>query len=203
MEIKNIVFDIGNVLLDFCWDKHFAENGIEGEAFDRVARATVKDRLWNEMDRGVMPYEEILKGFIANDPGMETQIRRMLENLNGIVESLPYTDAWISELKGEGYKVFALSNYSEKCFRESHEKMGFLELMDGYVISYMEKLIKPDPKIYRLLLERYGLRAEECVFLDDTPANVKGAEECGMHAILFESREQAVKELKKMGVRTD
>ena len=175
---------------------------IEGEVFDRVAQATVKDHLWNEMDRGVMPYEEILAGFIRNDPGVEDEIRRMMEDLNGIVENYAYTEPWLKELKQNGYRVFALSNYSEKCFRESSEKMKFLDLMDGCIISFQEKLIKPDPAIYQLLLSRYGLVAEETVFMDDTEANVNGALSCGMHAFVFKSRDQAVKELTSLGVIT-
>ncbi len=203
MAIRNIIFDIGNVLLAYCWEKHFISLGIKGEAFDRVAQATVRDQLWNEMDRGVMPYEEVLAGFIRNDPGVETEIRHMLENLNGIVESYSYTEPWIRQLKESGYNVYALSNYSEKCFRESHEKMRFLELMDGYVISYREKLIKPDHAIYRLLLDRYSLDPGECVFMDDSEANVKAAKECGLNAFVFRSKAQAVKELVSMGVETE
>ncbi|MCR4656862.1 MAG: HAD family phosphatase [Lachnospiraceae bacterium] len=200
MAIRNIVFDIGNVLLAFCWQKHFTKLGIQGERFDRVASATVKDELWNEMDKGVIPYDEILKGFIRNDPGVENEIRLMLSNLNGIVESYSYTEPWLKQLSERGYRVYALSNFSEKCFNESREKMEFLKLMDGYIISYREKLIKPDPAIYNLLLDRYFLKAEECVFMDDTETNVEAAKKVGMHAFVFKSKEQAVKELLKLGV---
>lgn len=78
--------------------------------------------------------------------------------------------------------------------------LDFLPLMDGGVFSYQEGLIKPDPAIYRLLLERYGLQAGECVFLDDTSRNVEEALEQGMAAIVFCSREQAAEELGKLGV---
>ncbi len=202
MAIKNIVFDLGNVLLAFCWQKHFTKLGITGEHFDRVAQATVKDGLWNEMDKGERPYEEILEGFIRNDPGVEKEIRLMLSDLNGIVEGYSYTEPWLKQLKESGYRVYALSNYSEKCFRESREKMRFLDLMDGYVISFMEKLIKPYPEIYRLLLDRYSLIPEECVFMDDTEANVAGALAVGMNSFVFKTKDQAVKELVKLGVDT-
>ena len=202
MAIKNIIFDIGNVLLAFCWEKHFTSLGIRGEIFDRAAQATVRDQLWNEMDKGVMPYEEILKGFIRNDPEVETEIRLMLRDLNGIVESYPYTEPWLKQLKKSGYNVYALSNFSEKCFNESGEKMDFLKLMDGAVISFRDKLIKPDHAIYRLLLDRYCLKSEECIFMDDTPANVQAAVECGMHSFVFRSKDQAVKELVSLGIET-
>ncbi len=200
MAIKNIIFDIGNVLLAYCWQKHFCKLGITGEKFDRVAMATVKDGLWNEMDRGVIPYEDILKGFVRNDPGVEKEIRLMLSDLNGIVEELDYTSAWIREFKESGYKVYALSNFSEKCFNEAGAKMDFLELMDGYILSYREKLIKPDPEIYRLLFSRYSIKPEESVFMDDTLANVEAAKALNMNSFVFRSKELAVEELLRLGV---
>ena len=75
--------------------------------------------------------------------------------------------------------------------------------MDGGILSYRDKVIKPDAAIYELLLNRYGLKAEECVFLDDTEKNLVTAGEMGIHTILFQDRGQAVKELAALGVRTD
>lgn len=72
--------------------------------------------------------------------------------------------------------------------------------MDGGILSYRDKLIKPQREIYQLLLERYGLKAEESVFLDDTEKNLSGAEKLGIRTILFQSREQAVEDLEKLGV---
>ncbi|MCR5790226.1 MAG: HAD family phosphatase [Lachnospiraceae bacterium] len=202
MAIKNLVFDIGNVLLAFCWEKHLTKLGMSGEIFDRVAQATVKDPLWNEMDRGVMSSEELLKGFIRNDPGVEQEIRRMVADLYGIVEEYPYTESWLLQLKESGYGIYALSNYSEQAYHDTREKMRFLDLLDGYILSYREKLIKPDPAIYRLLLSRYHLNASECIFMDDTQANVDMAIQCGMEAFLFKGRDSAVRELVRRGVDT-
>lgn len=81
--------------------------------------------------------------------------------------------------------------------------MDFLEYMDGGILSWQDKVIKPDPKIYELLLSRYGLVAEECVFLDDTERNLPQARALGIHTILFRDREQAISELKELGVCTE
>ena len=72
--------------------------------------------------------------------------------------------------------------------------------MDGGILSHRDKLIKPDPAIYALLLERFGLRAEECVFLDDTPVNIEAGRKLGIQGIVFQTREQAVRELREMGL---
>ena len=72
--------------------------------------------------------------------------------------------------------------------------------MDGGILSYQEKIIKPMPEIYQLLIDRYSLVPEECVFMDDTPANLTGAEKFGIHTIHFQDREQAIEELRRLGV---
>ena len=76
--------------------------------------------------------------------------------------------------------------------------MAFLAETDGGILSYREQLIKPDPAIYKLLLQRYGLQASECVFLDDLPHNIQAAEALGMHTILFTSKEEAEQKLQKL-----
>lgn len=99
-----------------------------------------------------------------------------------------------------GYQVLVLSNFSDKVRRENGDALDFLEYVDGGILSYKDGVIKPDPAIYSLLLERYGLKPEECVFLDDMQPNLDAAAWFGIHTILFRSYEEAQEELKKLGV---
>ncbi len=198
--IRNIIFDIGNVLAAWSWREYFEGFHFSQEVTERLARATVLSPLWEEVDRGKMDEDMLLAGFIANDPGLEKEIRKAWDNMHDMLERYDYAVPWLRELKGRGYKVYYLSNFSRKVRRECAHVLDFLPLMDGGVFSYEEKLIKPDPAIYRLLLERYGLQAGECVFLDDTPRNVEEALRQGMAGIVFCGREQAVEELGKLGV---
>ncbi|MDE5718684.1 MAG: HAD-IA family hydrolase [Lachnospiraceae bacterium] len=78
--------------------------------------------------------------------------------------------------------------------------LDFLPHMDGGILSYEDKVIKPMPEIYQLLIDRYGLTPEECVFLDDTQRNLDGAEKFGIHTILFKNQAQAIEELERLGV---
>ena len=94
-----------------------------------------------------------------------------------------------------GYHVYILSNYSENMLDQTKDKLKFLPLMDGVVFSYKIKKMKPDPEIYEYLCDEYWLEPEESVFIDDRPVNIKGAETCGIHGIVFRSYEQAKKEL--------
>lgn len=198
--IRTIIFDIGNVLTAFGWRDFMASFGFDPETEAKVCRATVESPFWCECDRGVLNDEEILNGFIRNDPSVEKELRRVYTDLHGIVTRLDYAIPWIRDLKQKGYRVLVLSNFSEKGWKENQDALDFMEYVDGGIISYRERLIKPDPAIYRLLLDRYGLKAEECVFLDDTADNVKAAEDMGMSGIVFKNREQALGELKKLGV---
>jgi haloacid dehalogenase superfamily, subfamily IA, variant 3 with third motif having DD or ED len=198
--IRNIIFDIGNVLADFGWRDFFGKFGYEGETIERLAAATVKSAVWDEVDRGVWSEEELVEGFIRNDPGLEPEIRRIFENVRGMVSKREYAIPWIKELQKAGYRCYYLSNFSSKAHRDCIDALGFLEYMDGGILSYRDKLIKPQREIYQLLLERYGLKAEESVFLDDTEKNLSGAEKLGIRTILFQNREQAVDDLEKLGV---
>ena len=198
--IRTIIFDIGNVLTAFGWRDFMGSFGFDKETEAKVCRATVESPFWCECDMGVLSDEEILDGFIQNDPTVEKELRQVYSNLHGIVTRLDYAIPWIQELKEKGYQVLVLSNFSEKGWHENQDALDFMEYVDGGIISYTKQLIKPDPAIYRLLLDQYGLKAEECVFLDDTAVNVKGAESVGMNGIVFENREQAIAELKKLGV---
>ena len=198
--IRTIIFDIGNVLTVFGWKNFLKSFGFDAKTEERVGKATMDNPFWNEMDRGKLSEEEMLEGFIQNDPSVEKEIRQIYENLHGILTKANYAIPWIKELKAKGYQVLVLSNFSEKVARENADALDFLEYVDGGILSYKDGVIKPDPAIYRLLLDRYGLKPEECVFLDDVPKNVDAAAAFGIATILFRNQEQAMEELRALGV---
>ncbi|MCI8947077.1 MAG: HAD family phosphatase [Lachnospiraceae bacterium] len=199
--IKNIVFDIGNVLTYYTWESHIHSFGFSEAVRERVIRATVKSEAWNEFDRGVLNDEEVIGLLVQNDPGVEKEIRRMMENVGGLVSKADYAIPWIQELKGKGYHVYYLSNFSFKAEKECSHALDFMPYMDGGILSCKEKLIKPQPEIYARLLEIYDLIADECVFLDDLDVNVRAAKAAGLHGILFTTREAALRELAELGVK--
>lgn len=196
--IRNVVFDIGNVLAGFDWENYYASFGYEQDVLDRLAKATVKSPLWNELDRGKMSDEELLAGFIRNDPGIEREICAVMENVKHMILRYEYAIPWIRELKDKGLGVYVISNFARKAHHDCIEALDFLEEIDGGILSYQEELIKPDPEIYRLLCRRYGLLAQECVFIDDVQVNVDAAKKEGMKGICFHTRMQADEELKKL-----
>ena len=196
--IKNVVFDIGNVLAVFAWKEFYDNFGYSEEINEKLANATVRSTLWNELDRGKMTDEELLEGFIANDPSIEGQIRQVFEDITNMILRYDYAIPWLKELKGRGYGVYYISNFSHRAHIQCAEALDFLKEMQGGILSYQEKVIKPSPEIYQLFLARYGLKARECVFLDDTPANVEAAQKEGMKGIIFRDLIQAKAELEQL-----
>ena len=198
--ITTIIFDIGNVLADFTWREHFASFGYDDEMVERIGWATVMNPTWNENDRGVMKAEDIIQEFVATDPEIEEDIRKVLKDVRTIVSRNDYAIPWIQDLKSKGYRTLYLSNFSEKAETDCAHALDFLPYMDGGILSYQEKVIKPMPEIYQLLIDRYSLVPEECVFMDDTQANLVGAEKFGIHTIHFQNQAQAIEELRRLGV---
>ncbi len=198
--ITTIIFDIGNVLADFTWREHYEKFGYDDAMIERIADATVRSPIWNENDRGVWSDEQLLQAMIDNDPEIEKDIRRVLDNVDTIVVHNDYAIPWIMALKEKGYRTLYLSNFSRKARVECAQALDFLPYLDGGILSYQEKVIKPMPEIYELLIERYQLVPEECVFLDDTLVNLEAARKFGIHTIQFKNQAQAIEELRALGV---
>ena len=198
--IKTIIFDIGNVLMDFNFQICFRAYAPDEETYQKIVKATVQSPVWAEFDRGVWTDEEILEGFIKNDPSIESILRNMFERLEGIIKQRDYAIPWIRELKDLGYQVLVLSNFPKKVYELFQNEMTFLQEVDGGILSYQDQVIKPDKEIYNLLISRYQLNPQECVFLDDLKDNIKTAKELGMHTVLFTTKEEAQDELRKLNV---
>ena len=198
--IKNVIFDIGNVLTNYRWHDFMVDKGYTEEQIERLAKATVYNAAWNEFDRGVLEEEEIFQDFIAQDPELEDWIRGVFADCKGLVTKRDFAIPWLEELKSKGYKVYYLSNFSHKAKVECADALDFIPHMDGGLLSYTVKIIKPDPAFYNLLLSTYDLKAEECVFIDDTPKNIAAGEALGIKGIVYKDLEQVKADLKALGV---
>ena len=196
--IKNVIFDIGNVLGHFCWEEVLkTKMGLSKEAFDAVAAATVKSKWWNEFDRSLVPDDEIMENCIKLNPAYEKEIRDFFGRVGEVVVDYDYSSDWIRELKAAGLKVYILSNYARTTFYRTREKgaLKFLDIVDGRVISFEVFQLKPDPEIYETLLKKYALDPAECVFIDDRAENIETARKLGMKGIVFTDYETGRKEL--------
>ncbi len=198
--IKNIIFDIGNVLTDFRWREFLEDKGFDDAKIKEIEKATVMSPYWNEFDRGALSYDEVMKLFEKENPDIRDDLYKAFGDIHGMVTKRDYAIPWIESLKKAGYKVYYLSNFSEKAFYECADSLDFLPYCDGGILSYRELLIKPDEKIYDLLCKRYSLDPSECVFIDDTPRNIEAGEKYGINGIVFKTYDQVNNDLKGMGV---
>jgi HAD superfamily hydrolase (TIGR01509 family) len=184
-QAEAVVFDIGNVLVAFAWEEYLKSLGFDEETYEHVANAMFRNEDWYAGDLGLVTTKQWLELFIENDPAYESQIRYTFENFGRAIVPYKYTKPWTTLLKQRKKKIYFLSNYSEEMFCQSKEQLDFLGYFDGGLLSWEEKCMKPDDQIYKILLKRYHLKPEKCVFFDDRMENVEGARRAGMKAFLF------------------
>jgi len=191
--IKNIIFDFGCVLINWSqhnlYDTYFGSKEKTDWFIDNICTWE-----WNNQTDVGKTFASSVEEKIAEFPEWEKEIRMYWERwedmIGGAVEGM---QDWICELKKAGYKVYGLSNWSAETFPLVKEKFPVFKMMDGIVISGEELIAKPDYRIYQILLNRYNLQANECVFVDDRQSNIDAATELGIHGITFANCEQAKK----------
>ena len=197
--IKNIIFDVGYVLVDFRWRELMEDLDIPKDVQEKFARKVFGSPWWGELDRGVIAEDEVVNKLREENSPHYNEFDLVWSNRDKIVEPYDYAVGMIETLRARGFKVYLLSNYPESLFA-LHTKCGrfpFVDKVDGMVVSGVVKMVKPDSEIYEYLLKKYDLKAEECVFLDDREENVEAAKKVGINGILFKGYEQAWAELNK------
>lgn len=193
--IRNIIFDFGAVLVD--WDPHHLYIPYFGDAQKAEWFLTeICPYAWNTQADAGRTLHEITEERVSLFPEWEREIRmyydRWIEMMGG---QIPGMEELIRDLKARGYGVYGLTNWSRETFPLVRDRFPVFSLLDGYVVSGEERIAKPDPALYRILLERYGLKGEECVFVDDNPRNASGGEPLGIRGLVFHDAEQTRTEL--------
>ncbi|MBP5403958.1 MAG: HAD family phosphatase [Elusimicrobiaceae bacterium] len=198
--MQDIIFDLGAVLID--WNqRHLYRKIFPDEKQREQFLATVCPMSWNsEMDGG-KPFAqgcaERIKLFPQYAREIEAYRTRWAEMMGGAMEG---TVQILRELKQKGYRVYALSNWSAETFPLAQAKFPFLKEFDGAVVSGYEKCVKPDVRLYQILLSRYHLQAQNCIFTDDNPANIETARRLGFDTILFTTPDELRTQLRARGV---
>ena len=191
--IKNVIFDIGMVLADFRYEAYMRDDlGFDEKTIRVFKERIVENPLWNEIDRSAIPLDDVVSEMKSRVPEYHDEAENFFSHVTGLIASYDYSRPWLEELKAKGYRVYLLSNYSKDYF-ELHRKskFTFVDLADGMVISGFEKINKPEPEIYKILLDRYSLIPEECIFMDDREINVEAAKKLRINAFVFKSYEDA------------
>ena len=181
---KNIIFDVGDVLLDYRWQQMLMDYGLDESEAYRVGRELFDDPdgLWHEYDLGVKSQEEIIQEFEQKHPKDAEVIRWFISHGEYMHVARPAIWKLVHQLKEAGYHLYILSNYPELLFKKHTQYADFMDDMEGMVVSYMLHVGKPERIVYQTLCDRYGLNKEECLFFDDRAENVQGAIDFGMRA---------------------
>ncbi len=192
---KNIIFDFGNVLVEWHPERVYGEYfGDEAKAWWFLRHVT--DMNWRQrIDRGESQdacIEELQGRFPEYREAIVLYRDRWREMLTG---EMPGMRELLTELKDTGYEIYGLTNWSMETFPEARRHFSILQMIDRYVVSAAEGYVKPDPQLFQVLLDRYHLQSDDCIFVDDNPDNVAAACQMGMKGIVFGGAENLRKEL--------
>ena len=183
--IKNIVFDMGNVVIRFDPDFFMEREGVALEDRPLLMREVYRAPEWAMMDRGSLTDEEAADIMCARVPEhLRAVVPRLVAFYDRPILEIDGIYDLVKELKDLGYMVYLLSNAS--CRQHDYwPRVPAAALFDGKLVSCDVKLIKPMPEIYLSLYQKFGLKADECFFIDDNTVNVEAAIYTGMHAVVF------------------
>ena len=199
--VKNIVFDMGNVLIRF--DRELFLDSLDLSPEDRalLTNEVFRSLEWARMDRGSLTEAQAVESICQRLPRhLHSAAKQLVENWDDPILPVEGMCELIEELKAAGYGIYLLSNASV-ALRTYFPRIPGSEYFDGLMVSAEEKLVKPQPEIFRLLCDRFHLKPEECVFVDDSPANVESAILTGMDGLVFYGDAQRLRrELTEKGI---
>ena len=181
--IKNVIFDIGNVILKFGRD-YLLSHFYNGPEYELLKEKTF--HRWEDLDEDLISLEEYKKDVYDSLPPHLRDVAMSV--LNNWEYFMSYSDgiiSFIQELKQKGYKLYILSNMTRH-FIEREYKFPILKEFDGIVYSAPIKMVKPNEDIYRYILSKYQLKPEECLFIDDTKPNLATAARFGIKTFHYE-----------------
>lgn len=200
MTIKNIIFDFGGVLMDWNPRYFFKDYFNDEERMEHFLKNIATDE-WNaEQDRG-RSLAEGTEFQVAKHPDWEKELRAYYDNWTSmLLRDIPENVTVLRKLENSGYELFGLTNWSAETFIYALDNYDFFKIFkDKIVVSGTEKLIKPDPEIWTVLLNCYKIIAEESVFIDDNAKNIKVAKSLGFICVHVQEATDLEKELRKLG----
>ena len=194
--IKNYVFDIGRVLLEYEPLKYLNSLYDEGKArilFENIFLS----KEWVDLDLGIISKDEAIILMSSKVKDMDEEISFVLDSWYKSMIPIESTVKIKEKIKEEGKRIYILSNMNEVVFENLREMNGFLKDVDGFVVSGYENIVKPDEKIYNILTRRYNLNPYESLFIDDTKENVDAAIKLGYKAVVYNGEDKLKKDIKK------
>ncbi len=196
--IKNIIFDLGNVLLSWKPGEYFEKSGFDNETVNLIMSDVFKSPEWLSLDNGDLTTSEATD-LIAEKSSLQKEYISSLFNLRTkIIYPLTENIKLLPELKKKGFKLYYLSNFPLDFFEEVKKEYDFFRYFDGGIISAEVRHSKPDIKIYKILFEKYSLKPEECFYIDDMEINVRAAVSAGLKGYCYNGSSGLTDELQTM-----
>lgn len=185
--IKNVIFDMGNVLLDYDPQAAMDELEIAPDAQPIIMKELFCGNEWVQLDLGNITEDEAYESIKQRIPEeYHADLRKCIDGWDICMKPLNGAKKFCEFVKSNGFGVYVLSN-AHKSFYRYFPRYFDLEFFDGVVVSADVHIVKPDVRIYEHIIEKYNLKAEECLFIDDRADNVEGAVKAGMKAIRFKN----------------
>ncbi|HYE83081.1 MAG TPA: HAD family phosphatase [Clostridia bacterium] len=197
--IKNVIFDLGNVLLNFRPLEYLYEKIPEKQKAHQIYEEIFRSTEWVMLDRGVITEEEAIDMICDRNKEKSQIIRNVMDDWYQMLTPVEGVAGILKELKSSGYKTYFLSNFHLLAFEAVYKRYDFFSDFDGGVVSYKEKLLKPEKDIYDKLITAYGINPHESVFIDDTKENIEGAAKSGFETVLFTTAPELRKKLAGYG----
>ena len=183
--VKNVVFDLGNVLLDFNSDEIIADHVKDEKLHQQISENIFNSKEWILLDRGEITAKEATNRFIKRMPDKEKLVREIMDNWKHYLTPIQANVEVLNNIAQKPINLYVLSNFHKEAFEEVYEKYDFFKHFDGMIISYREKTVKPERKIYEKLINRYNLKPDTTLFIDDSERNIEAAKKLGFKTIHF------------------
>jgi epoxide hydrolase-like predicted phosphatase len=188
--IKNIVFDLGNVLLSFKPSEYFAKENYPENILATILSDVFESKEWILLDKGEISVDEAIDAIASVSSLKKVEIAHIFNLRTNLMFPLDENVKLLSGLKKQGFRLYYLSNFPKDVFDEISTGYYFFKYFDGGIISSEVHVTKPHPRIYELLLEKYSLKANECLFIDDLEPNIRTAELLGMNGLVTYGSEE-------------
>jgi len=183
--IKNIIFDLGNVLLSWKPGEYFEKSGYDNETLNLIMNDVFTSPEWLSLDNGDLTTPAAIELIAEKSSLRKEYISSLFDLRTKIIYPLTGNIKVLPELKKRGFKLYFLSNFPLDFFEEVKNKYEFFRYFDGGIISAEVRHSKPDIKIYKILLEKYNLKPDECFYIDDMEINVRAAGSAGIKGYCY------------------